>query len=113
MSKFVDNYHELVDEYSGAKHKGSEQIVEFYLKEENLMAFLAEGRELVRRYGINLFYGTIRFLEKNTESFLSVAPERSICVLCNLHVDHTEIGIAAATDHYRRLLDVVIKHGGR
>lgn len=113
MSGFEPSYHEYVDRLIGATHKGSEQIMEFYVKAEHLMDFLWEARELVRRHGINLFYGTIRFLEGNAESFLSVAPERTVCVLCNLHIDHTEDGIRAATDNYRRLLDAAIKYNGR
>ena len=30
-----------------------------------------------------------------------------------MHIDHTEEGIRTATDHYRQLIDVVIKHRGR
>jgi FAD/FMN-containing dehydrogenase len=113
MSGFADNYHELVDRYTGATHKGSEQVMEVYLTEARLMSFLTAAREVVRKHHINLFYGTIRFLEKDDECFLSTAPERSVCVLCNLHIDHTDEGIRTAIDNYRRLVDVVIEHQGR
>ena len=113
MSGFVNNYHELLDKHLGAKHKGSEVILEMYVPPDELLAFLLEAREDVRRHNINLFYGTIRFLEKDDVSFLAVAPERTVCVLCNVHVDHTEEGIRKASDDYRRLIDRALQHKGR
>ena len=113
MSGFVNNYHVLLDKYLGAKHKGSEVILEVYVPPEALAAFLLEAREEVRQHNINLFYGTIRFLEKDDVTFLAVAPERTVCVLCNVHVDHTEEGIQKASDDYRRLIDRALHHKGR
>ena len=113
MSGFVADYHAFVDRRLGATHKGCEQIMEVYVRPENLMAFLTDARALVRTHGINLFYGTIRFLEPSPDCFLAVAPERMVCVLCNMHIDRTDDGIRTATDHYRRIIDLVITYGGR
>jgi FAD/FMN-containing dehydrogenase len=57
-------------------------------------------------------YGTIRFIEKDTESFLRWARERFVCIVCNLHVVHTEEGKQKAAADFRRILDRVIEHGG-
>jgi FAD/FMN-containing dehydrogenase len=113
MSGFVNNYHELLDKHLGAKCKGSEVILEVYVSPEALMSFLTEAREDVRQHNIDLFYGTIRFLEKDDVTFLRVAPERTVCILCNLHVDHTPQGIQKASDDYRRLVDRALRHKGR
>ena len=113
MSGFVNNYHKLLDKYLKATSKGSEVILEVYLSPESLLPFLQEAREDVRRHNIDLFYGTIRFLEKDDVTFLAVAPERSVCVLCNMHVDHTEAGIRKASEDYRRLVDRALQYKGR
>jgi hypothetical protein len=88
-------------------------ILEVYVPPESLLPFLTAAREDVRRHDINLFYGTIRFLEKDDVSFLAVAPQRTVCILCNLHVDHTEEGIRKASDDYRRLIDRALEFSGR
>jgi len=58
-------------------------------------------------------YGTIRFIEKDTESFLAWAREPSVCIVCNLHVRHTETGKKKAVEDFRRIIDRAIEHGGR
>jgi FAD/FMN-containing dehydrogenase len=113
MSGFVNNYHLLLDKYLGATVKGSEVILEVYVSPEELLPFLTKAREEVRQHSINLFYGTIRFLEQDDITFLAVAPKKTVCVLCNVHVDHTDEGIHKASDDYRRLIDCALKHNGR
>src|SRR5439155_10673629 len=63
MSGFVNNYHVFLDKYLSAKVKGLEVMLEVYVPPEELLAFLLQAREDVRQHNIDLFYGTIRFLE--------------------------------------------------
>jgi hypothetical protein len=58
-------------------------------------------------------YGTIRFIEPDTESFLPWATERSVCVICNLHVMHDDEGLRRAAADFQRLIDRAIEFGGR
>jgi hypothetical protein len=57
-------------------------------------------------------YGTIRLIEKDEESFLAWARERYVCIVCNLHVVHTDNGRAKAVTDFRRIIDRAIEHGG-
>ena len=57
-------------------------------------------------------YGTIRFIEKDAESFLNWARARSVCIVCNLHVVHTDSGKQKAAADFQRIIDRAIEHGG-
>jgi FAD/FMN-containing dehydrogenase len=113
LSNNFDGYHAVLDKQLNSQHKGSEMITEVYVRRERLTDFLRAARKAVHDHGINLIYGTIRFIEKDDVTFLAWAKEQSTCVLCNLHVDHTEHGLKTATDHARRLIQIAVDHGGR
>jgi FAD/FMN-containing dehydrogenase len=59
-----------------------------------------------------VIYGTVRLIEKDDETFLAWARERYVCVIFNLHVDHTSFSIERAADAFRALIDLGIQHGG-
>lgn len=113
LSNNFDGYHAVLDKQLKPEHKGSEMITEVYVPRERLPSFLRAARKAVHDHGINLIYGTIRFIERDEVSFLAWAKEQSVCVLCNLHVDHSEAGIEKAADDARRLIGIAIDHGGR
>ena len=58
-------------------------------------------------------YGTIRFIQRDAETFLAWAKEPCVCIVCNLHVVHTEEGKSKAAEDFRRLIDRAIQFGGR
>lgn len=111
LSNTLSDYHATIDRQLGTT--GSEMIMEVYVPPEALMPFLGAARQEVREHGINLIYGTIRFIEPDDTTFLAWARDRSVCVLCNLHVDHTPAGLEKSAADARRILDRVVEHGGR
>jgi FAD/FMN-containing dehydrogenase len=113
LSYNFDNYHVALDQQLGAKQRGTEMITEVYVRRENLGEFLRMARKDVVEHGINLIYGTIRFIERDADTFLAWAKEQSVCVLCNLHVDHTEAGVKKAAADARRLIGRAVDLGGR
>jgi FAD/FMN-containing dehydrogenase len=112
MSAYVDEYHGEVDRQIGAKTSGSEMITELYVPREALPAFLRAVRDDFRRHAVRLIYGTIRLIERDPESFLAWAREPYACTVMNLHVDHSDAGIAKAEADFRRLIDRAIEYGG-
>ena len=110
--KFGD-YHKSLDKALGAKSRGTEMISEIYVRPGQVLEFLAGAKEDCRRHDIRLIYGTIRFIEPDEDSFLAWAKERQVCVLCNLHVDHTAAGLAKAQHDFRILFGRAIAMGGR
>jgi FAD/FMN-containing dehydrogenase len=112
LSVYVDNYHEWLDQRLGAALRGTEMITEIYVPRPALARFLADVRADFRQNRVNVIYGTIRFIERDTESFLAWAKEPYACVIFNLHVVHTAEGIARASQAFRRLIDLAIPYGG-
>ncbi len=112
LSLYIDGYHEVLDRQLNAVHKGSEMISELYVPRSALAEFLSEVRADLRESEVQLIYGTIRLIERDTESFLAWAREPWACMVVNLHVQHTEKAVAAAAAGFRRLIDRAFEHGG-
>ncbi len=112
MADYVDDYHQGIDERLGSTERCSEMISELYVPRSALPHFLAEVREDFRANGVDLIYGTIRLIERDDESFLAWAKEPWACVIFNLHIVHTEEGLAHAAAAFRRLIDLASGYGG-
>ena len=112
LSVYIDDYHAELDRRLGAQHKGTEMITELYVPRPALPAFLAAVRADFRQHGVPLIYGTIRLIERDDESFLAWAREPWVCTVMNLHVDHTQDGLAKAAVDFRRLIDRASEFGG-
>jgi len=110
--------HQLAGEFVGHRtavdaSQGTEMITEAYLSHENILPFLVDIRGDLSARNTDVSYGTIRFIERDDETFLNWARERSVCVVCNLHVRHTPAGIIRARSDFRHIIDRVLAYGGR
>ncbi len=103
-----DAYRNAVD-----KGRGTEVITEAYVSKENFIPFMAKVRQDYIDHKVDMTYGTIRFIEKDDETFLAWAKEPSVCIVCNLHVKHTDEGKQKAAEDFRRIIDRAIEFGGR
>jgi FAD/FMN-containing dehydrogenase len=103
-----EDYREARDE-----RRGTEMITEVYVSRENFVPLLAQNRKDFLDHGVDMTYGTIRFIERDAETFLAWAKAPSVCVVCNLHVVHTEEGKKKAAEDFRRIIDRAIQFGGR
>jgi len=112
LSTYLDDYHLTIDQILGSTSPDTEMITELYVPREKLPLFLDDVRNDFRRHNVNLIYGTIRWIEKDTDSFLPWAQQSYVATVMNLHVDHTAQGKREAADSFRRLIDIAIRHGG-
>jgi len=112
LSVYLDDYHSAIDRQTGAKSAGSEMISELYVPRAALGGFLSSVREDFRKFHIQLIYGTIRLIAKDDESFLAWAREPWVCIVMNLHINHTAEHIYKSAGDFRRLIDRAIEHGG-
>ena len=103
-----DAYRNAVD-----KQRGTEMITEAYVTSDNFLPFMTKVRQDYLEHHVDMTYGTIRFIEKDTDTFLAWAREPSVCIVCNLHVMHTDSGKAKAAADFRRIIDRAIEFGGR
>lgn len=109
--------HQLAGNFTGHRQAvdpkcGTEMITDVYLRHDRLLPFFDKVREDLVRCHADITYGTIRFIEADRETFLPWARERSVCVVCNLHVRHTEEGVAKAQQDFRQILDRAIEFDG-
>jgi hypothetical protein len=74
---------------------------------------MAQVRQDYIDHDVDMTYGTIRFIEQDTDTFLAWAREPSVCIVCNLHVLHTAAGKQKAAEDFRRIIDRAIEFGGR
>ena len=109
LAAYVDGYHDEIDRCG---RPGSEMISELYVPRHELERFLASAGDSLRRRGADVIYGTVRLIERDTDSFLAWAREPWACVVLNLHVDHCKSGRDAAAGHFRALIDRARELGG-
>jgi len=93
--------------------RGTEMITEAYVTKDNFVPFMAKARQDFIDHHVDMTYGTIRFIEKDNDTFLAWAKEPSVCIVCNLHVVHTDLGKQKAAVDFRRIIDRAIEFGGR
>jgi FAD/FMN-containing dehydrogenase len=112
LGLYVDDYHVALDRRLAATSAATEMITEIYVPRAALGRFVEEVRRDIAAERVELIYGTIRLIERDSETVLAWAREPWACVIFNLHVMHTPEGLARGAGHFRRLIDLAIAHGG-
>jgi FAD/FMN-containing dehydrogenase len=112
LSHYPDGYHAAVDKLTAAANPGSEMISELYVPRPQLASFMHAAAGELRRRGVPLIYGTVRLIERDTETFLPWARQRQACVIFNLHTEHTEAGKERSAEAFRGLIDLALARGG-
>jgi len=112
LNLYLEDYHGALDRRLCACVRGSEMITELYVPRAALTAFMDDVRRDFQRNGVDFIYGTIRLIEAEHDTALPWARESWACVIFNLHIDHRPQDIATAADHFRRLIDHALRHGG-
>jgi len=112
MSYYLDDYHTVLSQQLGGIDKATEMITEIYVPRSRLSDFMAAAAAYFNDSPVEVIYGTIRLIERDDETFLAWAREPWACVIFNLHVVHTEVGLARAADAFRDLIDMARSRGG-
>ena len=112
LSQYIDDYHLELDRSLNAAVKCTETITELYVPLPSLADFMDATAREMRQRSANVIYGTIRLIEQDDETFLNWARQPYACIVFNLHVEHTEAGIAHAADALRMLIDIAIERDG-
>lgn len=110
QSTYLDGYHREIDCSLG--HCGSEMIGEIYVPRDALAGFMREAAADFRKHAVDLIYGTVRLIERDSESFLPWAKQAYACVIFNIHTPHTSEGVEATAKAFRRLIDMAIARTG-
>ena len=112
LSEYIDDYHAALGARIGPLAQGTEMITEIYVPRESLVDYLEAVRADFLEQRVNLIYGTIRLIERDTDSFLAWAREPWACIIFNLHTAHDADALGRTAAHFRRLIDRGREHGG-
>ena len=112
LSQYIDDYHRELNRSLNAAVKCTETITELYVPLPSLADFMGAAARELRERSANVIYGTIRLIEQDDETFLNWARQPYACIVFNLHVEHTDAGIAHTADALRTLIDLAIEHDG-
>lgn len=112
LNLYLESYHEGLDKRLGRGVRGSEMITEVYVPRRQLVSFMDDVRRDFRENQVDFIYGTIRLIEKDTESALPWARDRYACVIFNLHLDHLPRSIVNARSAFTRLIDHAMTYAG-
>lgn len=112
LGYYPDDYHPALDLRLGACTAGSEMISELYVPRERLTDFLHAAAADLRAREADVVYGTVRWIERDTDTLLAWAREPWACVVVNLHVDHDARGVAHARAAFESLIELARARGG-
>ena len=112
LSQYIDDYHRELDRSLNAAVKCTETITELYVPLPSLADFMDAAARELRQRSANVIYGTIRLIEQDDETFLNWARQPYACIVFNLHVEHTEAGVAHTADALRALIDLATERQG-
>jgi hypothetical protein len=116
LSTYIPSYADFLDgaHAAGGAHPVKETLVigEHYVPRERLLEFMQRARQVLRAFGTEVIYGTIRAIMRDTVSFLPWARDDFACVIFNLRTPHTAAGLARTADTFRALTDASSALGG-
>lgn len=112
QSTYDPRYHKLVDRRMNASAPATEMITELFVPRNMLVDFLRDAQKLLRDSPAPVVYGTIRLIERDSETFLAWARQPWACIIFNLHCRHTEQDLAKAREVFRSLIDLAIRYEG-
>jgi FAD/FMN-containing dehydrogenase len=112
LNLYLESYHAALDQRLSTGVRGSEMITEIYVPRGQLTAFMDGVRRDFRSNDVDFIYGTIRLIERDSESALPWARESYACVIFNLHIDHFPRSIVNARAAFTRLIDHAMACGG-
>jgi FAD/FMN-containing dehydrogenase len=112
LNLYLEDYHGALDQRLCACVRGSEMITELYVPRAALTEFMADVRRDFLCNGVDFIYGTIRLIKAEQDTALPWARNDWACVIFNLHIDHRPQDVWSAAEHFRRLIDHALGHGG-
>jgi FAD/FMN-containing dehydrogenase len=112
LAEYLDDYHVALDQRLGPGGQGTEMISEVYVPRSSLVAFMKDVGAGLRERRANVIYGTIRFIEKDDQSYLPWARERYASIIFNMHTAHDPASLEKTAGDFRLLIDRAIRYGG-
>lgn len=111
LSTYVPSYVDYLEE-NGSDDKQSDReslvIGEHYVPYNCMIPYVQRAREILRFYGTEVIYGTIRVIQKDQQSFLPWANENYACIIFNLRTKHKKAGVERVASTFKALIDAAL-----
>jgi FAD/FMN-containing dehydrogenase len=104
-------YHKEIDKRAGSG-EGADLILEVYVPRGELISFMEDARRTLLLAEMPLVYGTIRFIERDKDSFLAWAKKRYACVIFTPHTSSAKAALHKTEETCRQLMRAATKRGG-
>ncbi len=115
LSTYLPNYADfLAKELPAANAAVKETLVigEHYVPRDQIANFMARARDVLLMHGVEVIYGTIRSILRDTTTALPWAKDDYACVIFNLRTVHTPQGKQRTGDAFRGLMGAALDLGG-
>ena len=109
---YQGGYHEALDSKLHQEVAGSEVLSEFYVPLLELPNFLKRAKDYFLANHQNVIFSSIRFIEKDDETFIPWARERYACIVLNFHTSHSSASIQSTMQAWSHLIDIAISLRG-
>jgi FAD/FMN-containing dehydrogenase len=87
-------------------------IGEHYVPHDNLGPYMAAAGAVLRAHGVEVIYGTIRSILRDTTSFLPWAKDDYACIIFNLRTRHDDAGRRSTGKAFQGLIDAALELNG-
>jgi FAD/FMN-containing dehydrogenase len=111
LSTYPAGYHQRIEKRR-PEIAGADLILEVYVPRNQLISFAEDARNQLLETAIPLVYGTVRFTEKDKDSFLAWAQKSYARVIFTPHVGAGSVEMEKAQRLCRRLEQSAIRRGG-
>lgn len=109
LSTYVPSYSDFLEsadkEDPSKSTKETLVIGEHYVPKEQLLIFMQKARSILRSFGTEVIYGTIRAILRDQVSYLPWAKDDYVCIIFNLRTIHTQSGLERTANTFRALID--------
>ena len=112
LGYYDENYEAYLKKTLPDYKLGSLMISEVYVPRDRIYDFMTELSLSNEEQKLDIIYGTIRLIKTDTETFLPWAKQDYACIVLNLRVEHSELGLEKARSDFQLLIDVALNHDG-
>ena len=112
LSYYTADFESVLQQASPGYPAGSLMITEVYVPRSELPAFMKELAQDFREHEVNLIYGTVRLIRRDNETFLAWARQDYACIVMNLRVTQTPVGVRKAEEDFQRVIDRALARDG-
>jgi FAD/FMN-containing dehydrogenase len=112
LGYYDENYEDYLEETLPDYKTGSLMISEVYVPRAKIYDFMTDLSRSNEEQQLDIIYGTIRLIETDSETFLPWAKQDYACIVLNLRVEHSQLGLEKARSDFQLLIDVALNYGG-